>query len=126
MKTINIITILLLISFTSCVQDIHQKTVTFRVDMNAVENVKNVGVRGNFTNPTWGRTIPLEDPDGDGIYEGTFSKKAAADNISFKFVNQNDQFELNGQDNRSIQFEYKPETITYEAVFDKAEGKIIK
>ncbi len=110
----------------ACVQETHLKTVTMRVDMNTVENVGNVGLRGNFTSPPWQETLLLEDPDGDGVYEGTFSQQAANGQISFKFVNQNEQFELPGQDNRSLSFEYKPETIVYTAKFNDPKAEITR
>ena len=123
---ITLIIALACLVLSSCVQETHQKNITVAVDMTGVENVSNVGIRGNFTSPPWSETIPLEDTDGDGIYSGNFTRQAANDNISFKFVNQNDQFELQGQNNRSLQFEYKPETITYSAVFDNPEADITR
>ncbi|WP_299525828.1 hypothetical protein [Winogradskyella sp.] len=122
MKYLKAIIIYLLIITQSCVQETHTKTVTFKVDMNGVENTENIGIRGNFTSSPWNETAPLTDDDGDGIYEGTFSQKTAVNGIEFKFVN-NGEFELEGQNNRSIQFEYKPETIIYEAVFNNPEGQ---
>lgn len=119
---ISFITIL----FSSCVQEIHLKTLTFKVDMTNVENAENVGIRGNFTNKPWKETAPLTDENNDGIYEGTFTQETAANQVEFKFVNQNSDFELKGSDNRTIQFEYKPETIVYEAVFNTPESKILK
>jgi hypothetical protein len=89
--------------------------------MNGVEHPKNVGIRGDFTDNPWNETVPLTDDNKDGIYEGTFSQKTAINSIEFKFVNNN-EFELVGQDNRRIQFEYKPETIVYEAIFNKPDG----
>ncbi|WP_299361696.1 hypothetical protein [Winogradskyella sp.] len=118
----HILFITLVLTITSCVQETHTKTVTFRVDMSGVENPKNVGVRGNFTSNSWSETEPLTDDNNDGIYEGTFSQKTAVNGIQFKFVN-NGEFELDGQDNRTVTFEYKPETIVYKAVFNNPEGQ---
>ncbi|MBC2846755.1 hypothetical protein [Winogradskyella flava] len=126
MKLSKFALILLLIITQSCVQETHTKTVTFKVDMNAVENVSNVGIRGNFTDNPWTETVPLTDTNSDGIYEGTFSQKTAHNQIQFKFVNQGGDYELKDTDNRIIEFEYKPETITYEAVFNNPEAKITK
>ena len=36
------------LALSSCVQKEHEKTVTFSVDMNKVENIESVGIRGNF------------------------------------------------------------------------------
>lgn len=126
MKLSKFALIFLLIITQSCVQETHTKTVTFKVDMNAVENVSNVGIRGNFTDNPWTETAPLADTNSDGIYEGTFSQKTAHNQIQFKFVNQGGDYELKDTDNRIIEFEYKPETITYEAVFNNPEAKITK
>ena len=124
MKILNYLTLVVLYtSIYSCVQETHLKTVTFKVDMRSVENPAQVGIRGNFTDNSWNETLLMTDQDMDGIYELTIERKTAANDIEFKFVNQYDEFELQGQDNRSIVFEYKPETIAYEAVFNKPNGK---
>ena len=123
MKYLKAILICMFIITQSCVQETHTKNVTFRVDMNAVENVSKVGVRGNFTDNPWNETAPLTDDNGDGIYEGTFSQKTAINQIQFKFVNNGSEFELEGSDNRTIEFEYKPENIIYEAVFNNPNGE---
>lgn len=107
---------------TSCVQEEHTKTITFSIDMNGVANANNVGIRGDFTNKRWQETIPMSDEDGDGIYSVTLSQKTAVYGIEFKFVNQGENFELKGQNNREIVFEYKPEIIEYTAKFDSTEG----
>ena len=122
MKYLKAILICMCLIAQSCVQETHTKTVTFKVDMSGVDNPENVGVRGNFTTNPWSETAPLTDTNGDGIYEGTYSQKTAINEIQFKFVNNND-YELKDSENRSIQFEYKPETIVYEAVFNKPEGQ---
>ncbi|WP_422104135.1 hypothetical protein [Winogradskyella sp.] len=122
MKYLKTILICIYLTSQSCVQETHTKTVTFKVDMTGVEHPENVGIRGNFTSNPWNETASLTDDNGDGIYEGTFSQKTAINGIQFKFVNNN-EFELEGQDNRRIQFEYKPETIVYEAVFNNPKGQ---
>ena len=115
-KYINIIVFALLLA--SCVQKEHQKTVTVYLDMNGIENVGNVGIRGNFTDQSWRQTVPLTDEDGDGIYTTTLSQKTAIYGIEFKFVNQGSDYELKDQPNRELLFEYKPETIEYIAKFN--------
>ncbi len=124
MKTIkNAILFIFFSCLVSCVQETHQKTITFKVDMNGIENVKKVGIRGNFTADQWMETLPLTDFNDDGIYEGTFSEKTAASQIQFKFVNQGGDYELKNIDNRIIQFKYQPEIILYEAIFNDPNGK---
>lgn len=117
--------IVLLALFSSCVQDVHKKTISVSVDMNTVENHSQVGIRGNYP-LSWEETTYLNDDDNDGIYEGEFEIFTASNDISFKFVTNNDQFELDGQDNRSLTFEYKPEIIRYEAKFNDPNANITK
>ena len=103
------------------------KTVTFEVDMAGVENVENVGIRGNFTSNQWTETVLMSDENGDGIYSATISKKTAINQIQFKFVNQNGDYELKDKDNRVLEFAYEPENITYRAVFNNDQDvRIIK
>lgn len=115
--------VFLVMSLTNCVQKRHLKTVTFKLDMSNVENLGQVGIRGNFTNNSWRETVYMSDDDKDSIYELTLERETAFNSIEFKFVNQDEEFELEGQDNRTITFEYKPETIVYEAVFNEPNGK---
>lgn len=127
MKTLQL-TLLIIITLlsVSCVQERHQKSITFKVDMRSVENVNNVGVRGNFTDQPWSETVLFSDDDNDGIYETTISRETAFNSIQFKFVNQLEDYELKDADNRILEFEYKPETIIYEAKFNSPESIITK
>jgi hypothetical protein len=114
---------LVLLSLVSCVQEEHLKTVTFKVDMTAVTSVYQVGIKGEFTSPPWKVIVPLTDADHDGVYETTLSQATAASAAEFKFVH-NEVYELKGQKNRVLRFEYKPETLTYTAVWDISKEKI--
>ncbi|MAD97556.1 MAG: hypothetical protein CMB99_09555 [Flavobacteriaceae bacterium] len=119
MKNLTYLIVALTVVFmSSCVQEEHQKTITFSVDMRGVENPGNVGIRGDFTDQRWRETVAMTDEDGDSIYSVTLSQKTAIYGIEFKFVNQDDQFELKDQNNREIIFEYKPEVIEYMAKFN--------
>lgn len=127
MKTLqHTLLIIFAVLSVACVQERHLKTVTFKVDMRNIENTENVGIRGNFTEDRWNETILLTDEDNDGIYETTITQETAFNDIQFKFVNQNDNFELKDADNRILKFEYKPEIITYEAIFNSPESIITK
>tara|TARA_R110002072_G_scaffold254433_13_gene413348 strand:+ start:2020 stop:2406 length:387 start_codon:yes stop_codon:yes gene_type:complete len=121
MKTYLKISIVLVIILCSCVQKEHKKTVTFFVNMNGIENVKSVGIRGDFLPNKWKKTVPMTDENNDGIYEITFSEETATYGIEFKFVKNNIEFELQGEDNRELVFEYNPETIKYIAIFNNNE-----
>ena len=108
----------ILFSLGSCVQKTHQKTILFKLDMSGIENPTNVGVRGEFGSDPWSETLFLTDEDSDGIFEGSITKQTGQSGMEFKFVNNSDQFELSGQANRLISFEYLPETIVYQAKFN--------
>lgn len=117
-----IIIIIAAVFFASCVQETHTKKVTFLVDMNGVENISSVGIRGNFLPNKWRQTVPMTDEDKDGIYEISFSEKTAAYGIEFKFVKNNNQFELQGEGNRELVFKYQPEIIEYKAIFNNSKN----
>lgn len=113
------------LSLTNCVQETHLKTINFKIDLSAVEVINNPSVKGEFTNPSWEKAIPLTDSDNDGIYEGKVEVQSAQFGMQFKCFN-NDEFELQGSDNRFITFEYKPETIIYEATYNNREETITR
>ncbi len=124
MKTILKISVLyILLALVSCVQKEHEKTVTFMVDMNSVKNADGVAIAGEFTSPPWSEKIPLTDEDNDGIYQFILTDQTAVSEMEFKFVKANGTYELKDQNNRVLRFEYRPETIVYEATFDEAKGK---
>ena len=122
-NTTHILILIFALALTNCVQETHLKTVTFKVDMRQVESPSQVGIRGNFTENPWNDTLIMTDDDADGVFELTVEKKTAVNGIQFKFVNAFDQFELQDQNNRRIQFEYEPEIIVYETVFNNPQGK---
>ncbi|GAB5563907.1 MAG: hypothetical protein Wins2KO_09700 [Winogradskyella sp.] len=113
------------LSLTNCVQETHLKTINFKIDLSTVEVINNPSVKGEFTNPSWEKAITLTDSDNDGIYEGKVEVQSAQFGMHFKCFN-NDEFELQGSDNRFITFEYKPETIIYEATYNNREETITR
>lgn len=118
MKLLKLIsTLIIIVLLASCVQDTQPKTITVKVDMTGIENPSKVGLRGNGP-LSWEETTYLRDINDDGIYEETFEIYSANQDIEFKFVNNENEFELKDQSNRSLSFEYKPEIIIYEATFD--------
>ena len=68
----------------------------------------------------------MTDENKDGIYEISFTRETAAYGIGFKFVKNDNEFELKGQGNREIVFEYKPETIEYRTKFNDIKNTTIK
>lgn len=125
-KILTITVAAFVMAFSSCVQETHLKTVTFEVDMRNVTEFTNVGVRGPFTDEPWQETIIFEDNNGDSIYEGSITQKTAANGVEFKFVINNDTYELKDQNNRYLKFEYKPESIIYTTKFNDTTATIIK
>ena len=118
--------LIIAINLLSCVQEEYNKTITFLVDTNGIENIKSLGIRGDFLPTRWSESIPMTDENNDGVYEITFKEKTAIYGISFKFVKNGFDYELKNQDNREIVFEYKPETIIYKTTFNKPENEIIR
>ena len=126
MKTLkHVFGILAFILLSSCVQESHPKEIKIKLDMTALESIQKVGIRGGFP-LSWEETTYLDDKDGNGIYEGTFKIYTASSAIEFKFVNNDTQFELKDQGNRILNFEYRPEAINIEAVFDNPNTKITR
>jgi len=125
MKTLLKFLIIITLSY-SCVQEQHTKTITFKVDMKNEKDFKNVGIRGRLTNPAWITTIYLKDENNDSIFEGTFNYITAQSNLDFKYVKNDSIFELQGKERRYLNFEYKPEILSYKAVFDNAKGTQIQ
>lgn len=104
----------------SCVQETQPKTITMMVDMNQVDNPSQVGIRGSSKPLSWNSTTFMTDDNSDGIYEITFDLSTASYDIEFKFVNNDQDFELQDQSNRSLTFDYKPESIVYLAKFNNS------
>lgn len=75
--------------YNTCGSCVAPTSVTFRVDMTTQAEVaaNGVHVAGNFQGWTPGAT-PLNDDDGDGIWEATVA--IAPGSIEFKFINGND------------------------------------
>ena len=63
-------------------------TVTFRVDLNGIKTDGPVGIRGNLPPLAWDRTYPLQDPDGDRVYEGVVTVPGVSPEsvLEYKFV----------------------------------------
>lgn len=124
MKKMITLAVVTLLIFTNCVQQEFEKTITFKVDTNGIEDLESLGIRGDFLPNQWRESVPLTDDDNDGIYEITFTEKTAYYGISFKFVKNGFDYELKEKDNRELVFEYKPENITYITKFNNPKATI--
>ncbi len=109
---------------SSCVQETHVKEIHFQVDTRSVQNIGPVGIRGSLPPLSWNETFELSDPDGDGVFTGKVLVDTGHSSMSFKFVTQDGSFELANQNNRNLDFEYKPEKIKYSAVWNNPEADI--
>lgn len=126
MKKLHTIAILFTLFLSSCVQEEFDKTITFQVDTNGIEDMETLGIKGDFLPNRWDETVLLSDDDKDGIFEITFEEKTAQYGIEFKFVKNNTEFELEDQDNREIVFKYQPETIVYKTTFNNQNSEITR
>lgn len=46
--------------------------ITLKIDCSALTDTKTIGLRGDIPPLSWEQSLPLEDKDGDGIFETTF------------------------------------------------------
>jgi len=118
-KLLSILSLFILL-LTSCVQEIHTKTIHFKFNTNAFKNVNTVSVKGDFSKNKWNEPVFLKDKDKDGIYEAVIIFETAKNTMNFKFL-VNEDFELKDKDNRTIRLDYKPEIVFYSAIFNDAE-----
>ena len=118
--------LLLGLVFSSCVQETHVKKVSFQIDMKNVQDFETVGIRGDIKPLSWQETTFLNDVDQDSIYSTTLEFDTASNQLNFKFVIDGEVFELEGQDNRALPFEYRPEELNYSTAFDQEEYTLNK
>lgn len=91
-------------------------TVTLKVDVNNLENVNTVSIRGNVKPLIQDKDYNLTDTNKDGIYEATFKFNTNKKNVSFKFL-VNGEMELEGADERKLWFKNTP--LTKEYIFNE-------
>ncbi len=73
-------------------------TVTLKVDMSNVENVKSVGIKGNVKPLSEKKELLLTDNNADGIYETTITFKTSQKRLRFKFVKNGEEELIRGND----------------------------
>ncbi len=120
------IAVLAILALYSCVQETHDKKITFALDMSGIKEFNTVGIRGDIAPLSWQETVLLEDNDKDSIYSASVLVNTASNQLNFKFVINDMEFELEGQDNRSLPFYYKQEEIEYTTSFDSDKFNIVK
>lgn len=109
---------LTILSTNSCVQETFKRKVVFTVDARNLENIESISIRGNFQPLNWNENFQLVDDDGDSIYSARIVFLSPYEYLEFKFVKNEDVFELNGKDNRKLEFKDREE-MEYKAVFDE-------
>ena len=117
---------LLALSLSGCVQETHDKKIRIKVNMKGVTDFEQVGIRGDIKPLSWQESLTLEDKDRDSIYNIELIVNTAQNQLNFKLVLDENGFELEGKENRSIPFEYKIESLEYITTFDSEEFEIIK
>jgi hypothetical protein len=117
-KYLLIISCLLLIGLTSCVQKTKLRTVVFTLDVSGIRNIKTVGIRGWDSPLSWDKDYPMTAIVKDSLYQVTISGETGRLYTEMKFC-INDKLELEGKDNRQIYFDTKNDTTKVKYVFDK-------
>jgi hypothetical protein len=112
-KVIILFTIVIL---TSCVQKTKKHSVTLLLDVSAMKDVKNVGVRGNDKPFSWDNDTQMEVVKKDSLYKTTFTIETGRICTEIKFT-VNGNFELQDKNNRKVYFNQNGETV-YKAKFD--------
>lgn len=111
-----IIILLAIISLTSCVQKSKKHAVTLLLDVSALKDIKNVGVRGENKPFSWNEDLAMEVVKKDSLYKTTFALETGRICIEIKFT-INGEFELQDRDNRKVYFNQNGKTV-YKAKFN--------
>jgi hypothetical protein len=115
--TVTIITFLLALLITSCVQKSYKKTVVFTLDASKVKNINKVGIRGNDKPLSWDYDTEMMELKKDSFYEIKVTFETGYTFTEVKFI-VNDSLEFKDQDNRRVDFS-KTDTTFYNAKFNK-------
>ncbi|NJL77465.1 MAG: hypothetical protein HC892_22930 [Saprospiraceae bacterium] len=82
-RIILILTFLCVNSFAFAQENVFVK---LKVDASSLKGIKGFGVRGSARPLSWEKTIPLEDDDKDGIYEGYLSFPSTIEMVEYKYL----------------------------------------
>lgn len=96
----------------SCSLPAQERIIKFSVDMNGIEQIENVGIKGNVKPLSMEETYPLTDEDGDGFFEAEITFNTSERYVRFKFSNNN-ELELEGSDQRMLWFKKEPLSKSY-------------
>lgn len=108
----------LFIIMTSCVQKTYKRVVVITLDVSKVEQIKQVGIRGNGKPLSWENDYPMQEVVKDSLYKATIIAETGYLFAECKFT-VNGNFELQEKPNRRIDFDTKKDTTYVNLVFDK-------
>ncbi len=112
---INLAMLISLILLSSCVQKSYKRTIVFTLDVSQVNNIKKVGIRGEKP-LNWDNDLELTKIK-DSFYKATVTFDTGYKFVECKFT-VNEEFELQNQDNRRIDFNEIRDTTFYKASFN--------
>ena len=112
-----LLSLMLLLAVTSCVQPVFRKTITVYLKVKGKNNIESVGIRGNGKPLSWNADYPMSPVVKDSLYVARFTVVTGYKTGEIKFT-VNGDFELKNQPNRVVNF---PETdsMVYRAVYDQ-------
>lgn len=117
MKKYSLLSIsILLFGLLSCVQKSGKKTIIVKLNVEGIENIQSVGMRGSEKPLSWDYDLELKPIIKDKIYTTSFSLITGYKFTEAKFT-VNGQFELNDKNNRRIVFS-NTDTTVYEATYN--------
>ncbi|RKS95006.1 hypothetical protein BC952_0645 [Flavobacterium limicola] len=117
MKTkLAIITLLLSLILTSCVQKTYHKIVVFTLDASEIKNIKTVGIKGNDKPLSWSKSSEMRAIKKDSLYQLTITFETGYTFTEIKFM-VNESLEFENQDNRRVNFS-TTDTTFYKAKFN--------
>ena len=115
-KTI-LLTLVLSLFLTNCVQKTIKKTVVFRLNIANMAEIKKVGIKGKDKPFSWDYATEMKIIKKDSLYELTTAFETGYTFTEVKFM-VNDSLEFNNQDNRRVDFA-TTDTTFYEVTFNK-------
>ncbi|UOQ95899.1 DoxX family membrane protein [Hymenobacter sp. 5317J-9] len=99
-----------------CVQQAHDKTVVYLLDVSGHPDVQQVGVRGRDKPLSWDYDLQLTPIKKDSLYRAVVTTHTGYKVTEVKFTINGD-YELKGKENRRIEFG-SADTAVYRARFD--------
>ena len=105
----------LLAALTGCVQQAHDRTVVYELEVSGQPGIRSVGVRGANLPLSWEQDLAMTAVTGDSVYRAVVTHKTGYLATEVKFT-VNGGFELRDQPNRRVAF--TGDTTVYRARFN--------